>query len=182
MSAAKDRGGFNFSAAMKAKGGNWTFEELNKFLADPRGYIPGTAMTFAGIKSDQQRADVIDYLHTLSDNPLPLPKAGGKCAGSRARRAGGAKPAEAPKPAPSRPRRPSLRLRRRSDRGSRFEQTRPGASPAVLLWRPVAAFGHGNLTVIEGDLPASAGGGPKNRHNRRQWRGTAPPQAPEHVP
>jgi cytochrome c len=69
------RGGFNFSAAMKSKGGNWTFDELNKFLANPRGYIPGTAMTFAGLSKPDQRADVIDYLHTLADNPLPLPKA-----------------------------------------------------------------------------------------------------------
>ena len=67
--------GFNFSAAMKAKGGKWTYDELDKFLANPRGYISGTAMTFAGITNDQQRADVIDYLHTLSDNPEPLPKA-----------------------------------------------------------------------------------------------------------
>jgi cytochrome c len=90
--------GFNFSAAMKAKGGNWTFEELDKFLTDPRGYISGTAMTFAGIKNDQQRADVIDYLHTLSDNPLPLPKAQAENAPA----AGGeAKPAEkAPAAAP----------------------------------------------------------------------------------
>ena len=69
------RGGFNFSAAMKGKGGTWTFDELNKFLANPRSYIPGTAMTFAGLSKPDQRADVIDYLHTLSDNPLPLPKA-----------------------------------------------------------------------------------------------------------
>lgn len=69
------RGGFNFSAAMKGKGGTWTFDELNKFLANPRAYIPGTAMTFAGISKPEQRADVIDYLHTLADNPLPLPKA-----------------------------------------------------------------------------------------------------------
>ena len=45
------RGGFNFSAAMKAKGGKWTFDELNKFLANPRQYIPGTAMTFAEFQS-----------------------------------------------------------------------------------------------------------------------------------
>lgn len=70
-----DRNGYNFSAAMKAKGGKWTYDEIFKFLKDPRGYIPGTAMTFAGIGNDQQRADVIDYLHTLSDNPVPLPKA-----------------------------------------------------------------------------------------------------------
>ena len=67
--------GFNFTAAMKAKGGKWTFEELNKFLANPRGYVPGTAMTFAGISKPEQRADVIDYLRTLADNPVPLPKA-----------------------------------------------------------------------------------------------------------
>ena len=60
---------------MKGKGGNWTFDELNKFLANPRSYIPGTNMTFAGLSRDQQRADVIDFLHTLADNPVPLPKA-----------------------------------------------------------------------------------------------------------
>jgi cytochrome c len=98
--------GFNFSAAMKAKGGKWTFEELDKFLADPRGYIPGTAMTFAGVKNEQQRADVIDYLHTLSDNPVPLPKAQAEAAPAAAAPAApvGAetKPAEA-KPAESKP-------------------------------------------------------------------------------
>ena len=67
--------GFNYSAAMKAKGGTWTFGELYAFLANPRGYIAGTNMTFAGLARDQQRADVIDFLNTLSDNPQPLPKA-----------------------------------------------------------------------------------------------------------
>jgi cytochrome c len=67
--------GFNFSAAMKAKGGKWTFDELNKFLANPKGYIPGTAMGFAGLPKDSERADVIDYLRTLSDKPEPLPTA-----------------------------------------------------------------------------------------------------------
>jgi cytochrome c len=92
----KDRGGFNFSAAMKAKGGTWTFDELNKFLTDPRAYIPGTAMTFAGLSRDQQRADVIDFLRTQSDNPLPLPKVA-EAAPAKAPDAG--KPGEAAKPA-----------------------------------------------------------------------------------
>src|SRR5215471_15536694 len=69
------RGGFNFSTAMKSKSGKWSYDELNKFLANPRGYIPGTAMGFAGIARDTQRADVIAYLRTLADSPLPLPKA-----------------------------------------------------------------------------------------------------------
>jgi cytochrome c len=69
------RGGFNFSAAMKAKGGTWSYDDLNQFLANPKAFVPGTAMGFAGIQKDSQRADVIDYLHTLSDNPVPLPTA-----------------------------------------------------------------------------------------------------------
>jgi len=67
--------GFNFSAAMKAKGGEWTFDDLNKFIANPKGFVPGTAMGFAGISKDSERADVIDYLHTLADSPVPLPTA-----------------------------------------------------------------------------------------------------------
>jgi len=66
--------GFNYSAAMKAKGGEWTFDELNKFLANPGGHIPGTSMTFAGLPRGSERADVIGYLRTRADNPVPLPK------------------------------------------------------------------------------------------------------------
>jgi cytochrome c len=83
--------GFNYSAAMKAKGGSWTFEELDKFLANPKGYIAGTAMTFAGLPSDTRRADVINYLHTLAEKPVDLPKAAANA------------PKEAPKPAPNAP-------------------------------------------------------------------------------
>src|SRR5216684_4474587 len=63
--------GFNFSAALKAKGGSWTYDDLNQFIASPKGFVPGTAMGFAGIPKDSERADVIDYLHTLADSPVP---------------------------------------------------------------------------------------------------------------
>ena len=69
------KGGFNFSAGMKAKGGEWTFDDLNKFLANPKAFVPGTAMGFAGISKDSERADVIAYLATLADKPVPLPTA-----------------------------------------------------------------------------------------------------------
>ena len=69
------RNGFNFSAAMKAKGGTWGFDELNQFITNPKGYIPGTAMGFAGIQKDSERADVIAYLDSLSATPVPLPTA-----------------------------------------------------------------------------------------------------------
>ena len=44
--------GFFYSSAMKAKGGTWTYEELFKFLKSPGAYIPGTKMSFAGLRSE----------------------------------------------------------------------------------------------------------------------------------
>ena len=60
---------------MKAKGGTWTLDELDKFLAGPKEYIPGTAMSFAGIPKDTDRADLIAYLRSLAESPAPLPTA-----------------------------------------------------------------------------------------------------------
>lgn len=65
--------GFDYSSGMKAKGGNWTFEDLNSFITEPRDYVSGTKMAFAGVSEATKRADIIAYLRTLSDNPLPLP-------------------------------------------------------------------------------------------------------------
>ncbi len=65
--------GFNYSAALKAKGGNWTVQDLNQFLANPKAAVPGTNMTFAGVPRGGERADIIAYLNSLSDNPAPLP-------------------------------------------------------------------------------------------------------------
>jgi cytochrome c len=67
--------GFNYSAAMKAKAGKWSYDDLNKFISNPKGFVPGTAMGFAGIQKDSERADVIAYLHTLADKQVPLPTA-----------------------------------------------------------------------------------------------------------
>ena len=67
--------GFNYSAPLKAKGGTWTFDALDKWLLNPRADVPGTLMTFAGISNEHQRADVIAYLNSNSDKPEPLPKA-----------------------------------------------------------------------------------------------------------
>jgi cytochrome c len=66
--------GFAYSDAMKALASKtWTFAELNEFIFSPRDHIPGTKMTFAGIKNDTDRANVIAWLRTLSDSPAPLP-------------------------------------------------------------------------------------------------------------
>lgn len=66
--------GFAYSDALKAKSGVWTYDDINKFITNPKAYAPGTKMGFAGEESPEKRADIIDYLHTLSDNPEPLPK------------------------------------------------------------------------------------------------------------
>jgi cytochrome c len=65
---------FHYSAALTAKGGTWTFDALNKWLTNPRADVPGTAMTFAGISNEKQRADVVAYLNSLSAHPLPTEK------------------------------------------------------------------------------------------------------------
>lgn len=67
--------GFSYSEAMAAKGGEWTFEDLFAFLEDPKGWLPGTKMAFAGVRSPEQRADLLVYLRTLSASPVPLPEA-----------------------------------------------------------------------------------------------------------
>lgn len=65
--------GYSFSTALKSIPGNWTYDDLNKWLSKPSAFAPGTRMAFAGIKDDQSRADVIAYLRSLSKSPPPLP-------------------------------------------------------------------------------------------------------------
>ena len=71
--------GFSYSAAIKdfSKGSTvaWDYEALNHFLAAPKKYIDGTAMGFAGLKKEEERANVIAYLRTLADTPVALPAA-----------------------------------------------------------------------------------------------------------
>jgi cytochrome c len=66
--------GYSYSKAMEGMHDKkWDYEELNKFLANPKGYAPGTKMTFAGLRKAEQRADVIAFLRSKADSPLPLP-------------------------------------------------------------------------------------------------------------
>jgi cytochrome c len=67
--------GFAYSDAMKAKGGEWTIDDLNKFLTSPKDFVPSTKMNFPGFTKGNQRADVIAYLNSLADHPKPLPVA-----------------------------------------------------------------------------------------------------------
>lgn len=65
--------GFAYSDGLKAKPGAWDYEALNQFIANPKGYVPGTKMAFAGVPRASERADIIAFLRSLSDEPAPLP-------------------------------------------------------------------------------------------------------------
>jgi cytochrome c len=69
----KHAAGFPYSPALAGKGGNWDWESLNHWVKSPREFAPGTKMTFAGIGKGEERANLIAYLNTQSDSPLPLP-------------------------------------------------------------------------------------------------------------
>jgi cytochrome c len=98
VGAAHDHeAGFDYSPALeKFKGQPWTYDALNHWLENPSHYAPGTRMTFAGIPQAQLRADVIDYLRSLADQPEPLPTpAPATKAGAAAPAPGAAAPAAA---------------------------------------------------------------------------------------
>jgi cytochrome c len=67
--------GFTYSEGFKAMGSKpWDYEALNTWLIAPKEFIKGTKMSYAGIKKDEDRANVIAYLASLSDSPKPFPK------------------------------------------------------------------------------------------------------------
>lgn len=68
------RDDFTYSESMAAMGATWSFEALDEFLANPKAYVPGTKMAFAGVKNPQKRADLVAYLRSLSESPVPLPE------------------------------------------------------------------------------------------------------------
>ncbi|MDB5735830.1 MAG: cytochrome c, class [Alphaproteobacteria bacterium] len=92
--------GFDYSAAMKAKPGNWTYDELFKFLKSPGSYVPGTKMSFAGLRSDKDRINLIAYLRSNADAPaaIPAPKPAAAAAAPAAAAPEAAKGATPPAP------------------------------------------------------------------------------------
>jgi cytochrome c len=67
--------GFAYSAAMKGKSAEkWEADQLDGFLKNPKAYMPGTIMAFAGVSRPDTRADMVAYLNSLADAPKPLPK------------------------------------------------------------------------------------------------------------
>lgn len=68
--------GYSYSQPLQAAhaaGKTWTYQEFFDFIGAPQKHFPGTKMSFAGLKKPEQRANVIAYLRSMSDNPPPLP-------------------------------------------------------------------------------------------------------------
>jgi cytochrome c len=70
-----DHAGFKTTESLKAIGGTWTYEKLEDYLENPKRLAPKGSMSFAGLKKPEDRAAVIKYLMTMTDNPPALPAA-----------------------------------------------------------------------------------------------------------
>jgi cytochrome c len=64
---------FSYSGAMTAVGGEWTYEDLNHWLMNPSSFVRGTSMSFAGLRKDADRINVIAYLASQSPDAPPFP-------------------------------------------------------------------------------------------------------------
>jgi cytochrome c len=99
--------GFSYSDALKSIPGNWDFEGMDKWLANPKKYAPGTKMTFAGLSNPEERANLIAYLNAQGSNlPLPPPPAADAAAPAADAATGeatAAQAADAAAPAPAAP-------------------------------------------------------------------------------
>ena len=72
--------GVNYTPALKSKQGDWTYENLDLWLANPQAFAPGTTMIFPGVPDVKKRANIIAFLRSKSDSPAPLPAAAGEAA------------------------------------------------------------------------------------------------------
>ena len=99
--------GFSYSDALKSVPGNWDFEGMDKWLANPKKYAPGTKMTFAGLGNPEERANLIAYLNAQGSNlplpPAPAADAAAPAADAATGEAAAAPAADAAAPAPAAP-------------------------------------------------------------------------------
>ena len=63
--------GYSYSKALSSMGGNWTIQDLNLWLKSPKKYAPGNKMSFAGLRKTKDRANMIAFLNSISDEPIP---------------------------------------------------------------------------------------------------------------
>ena len=143
--------GFAYSAGMKefSKGGTekWTYDNINHFITSPKKFVKGTAMGFAGLPKDEDRANVIAYLRTLSDNPKPLPKPVPTTL-----------PPSPPTPPPSRPRARPSRRQRAGQAGQGGTRRPPGSRPndQIVIQLTTKKPGSARLFLLVGEAHMAA--------------------------
>ena len=71
--ARASHAGFGYSDALKSKTGNWNYADLAQFIHNPKGYAPGTKMSFNGLPDPTDLANLLAFLRTQSDSPAPVP-------------------------------------------------------------------------------------------------------------
>jgi cytochrome c len=68
-----EEAGFSYSSAMSSDHNVWTFDKLFRYLKSPQAVVPGTKMNFAGLRSADDRINLIAFLRTQSDSPVAIP-------------------------------------------------------------------------------------------------------------
>ncbi|TAD75100.1 MAG: cytochrome c family protein [Sphingomonadales bacterium] len=95
------KGGFAYSAELKAMGGTWDWDKMDAWLKNPKAYVSGTKMSFAGLSKVEDRAAIAAYLNSKGANlPMPVAAAAAPAEGEAAAPAAGETPAAAETPAP----------------------------------------------------------------------------------
>jgi cytochrome c len=132
--------GFTYTPGLKSHDGEWTFEKLDVWLTNPQAYAPGTMMAFPGLPDAKKRANVIAFLRSKSDSPVPLPAAAPAAAAPPAAPAAPAAapaeatppaaPAAAPEAAPVAPAAPEAAPKAEETPAPTPEQTAPAESAA----------------------------------------------------
>ena len=160
--------GFDYSAAMKAKGGSWSYDELFKFLKSPGAYIPGTKMSFAGLPKADDRINLIAYLRTDMDSPAPIPPPQPAKAAPAAAPANGTAPAAAPAPGAGAP---------ATGKG-------PNGTAAVAPGNQPATAGSGAASGSAGDAsrPSTSGAGKDNSVGANTGQAPATAKQPSTAP
>lgn len=135
--------GFNYSPALKAHGGDWTYQNLDVWLTNPQAFAAGTTMAFPGVPDLKKRANIIAFLRSNSDNPVPLPEA--------------AAPAEEKtEPAEAKPEAPAAEPEAKPEEPAAEPEAPAAAEPKAPATEPEAPAAEPEAPAAEPEAPVAA--------------------------
>jgi len=142
--------GFKYSSGVGGHGGNWDWDSISGWIKNPKGYIAGNKMAFAGVGNPQDRANILAYLNTQSDSPLPIPAVPADKAPAVAVAAAGGKDAKAASPAAV----PTSQ--KAAPAPGKAPETRPGDLSPTALKQPSGNIGGPGAPEVTGTSKRSA--------------------------